>query len=82
MNIKTLKDIPPWQWPENAGKMFLDVLLYDQAHESDRLLAAELAGDSTVISDELADALLSILCNPREPDGLRDQAAGLRRRAL
>ena len=75
MNIKILKDIPPWQWPENAGKMFLDVLLDDQAHESDRLLAAELAGDSTVISDDLADALLSILCNPREPDGLRGQAA-------
>ena len=75
MNIKILKDIPPWQWPKNAGKMFLDVLHDDQAHGSDRLLAAELAGDSTVISDELADALLSILCNGREPDGLRGQAA-------
>ncbi len=75
MNIKTLKDIPPWQWPKNAGKMFLDVLHDDQAHGSDRLLAAELAGDSTVINDELADTLLSILCNPREPDALRGQAA-------
>lgn len=75
MNIKTLKDIPPWQWPRNAGKMCLDVLRDDQAHGSDRLLAAELAADSTVINDELADALLSILRNPRESDALRGQAA-------
>jgi hypothetical protein len=75
MNIKTLKEFPPWQWPKNAGKMFLDVLQDDQAHGSDRLLAAELAGDFTVINDKLADALLSILFNPREPDGLRGQAA-------
>lgn len=75
MNIKTLKDIPPWQWPEKAGNMFLDVLHDDQARGSDRLLAAELAGDSTVINDDLADALLSILSNPREPDGIRGQAA-------
>jgi len=75
MNIKTFKDIPPWQWPKSAGKTFLDVLHDDQAHGSDRLLAAELAGDSTVINDDLADALLSILCNPREPDGIRGQAA-------
>jgi len=46
MNIKTLKDIPPWQWPKTAGNMFLDVLHEDQADASDRLLAAELAGDS------------------------------------
>jgi len=75
MNIKNLKDIPPWQWPTDAGQMLLDVLQDDQAPGSDRLLVAELAGDFTVINDELADALLSILFNPREPDGLRGQAA-------
>ena len=75
MNIKTLKDIPPWQWPKNAREMCLDVLRDDQADVSDRLLAAELAGDSTVINDELAEALLSILTNPGEPNGLRGQAA-------
>lgn len=75
MNIKTLKDIPPWQWPKNAGQMLRDVLQDEQAPDSDRLLASELAGDSVVINDNLADALLSILCNPREPDPLRGQAA-------
>jgi hypothetical protein len=75
MDFKTLKEMPPWEWPENAGKVFLDVLKDEQADGSDRQLAAELAGDSTVISDELAVALLSILCNSREPDALRGQAA-------
>ena len=75
MNINTLKDIPPWQWPKNAGRIILDALRNDQAGVSDRLLAAELGGDSTVINDELADALLSILRNPRESDSLRGQAA-------
>jgi hypothetical protein len=75
MNIRTLKEMPPWEWPENAGKVFLDVLRDDQADGSDRLLAAELAGDLTVFGDELAVTLLSILCNRREPDALRGQAA-------
>jgi hypothetical protein len=75
MDIRTFKEMPPWEWPENAGKVFLDVLRDDQADGSDRLLAAELAGDFAVISDELAVALLSILCNSREPDALRGQAA-------
>jgi len=75
MNIKELKEIPPWDWPENAGRIFLELLRDHQADGSDRLLAAELAGDFTVIDDELAGALLSILCNSREPDDLRGQAA-------
>ena len=61
MDLKTLKDTPPWEWPEGAGKMFLEILRDGQADQSDRLLATELAGDFTVISDELVDALLSIL---------------------
>ena len=75
MDIKILKDMPPWDWPSTADKMFHEVLLDDQAEASDRLLAAHLAGDSTVINDELADALLSILCADRETDELRGQAA-------
>jgi hypothetical protein len=71
----TLKDIPPWEWPPNADKVILEVLDDDRADGSERFLAVELAGDSTVICDELADALLSILGNEREPDDLRGQAA-------
>jgi len=75
MHLKTLKDTPPWEWPENAGEMFLETLRDDRADKSDRLLAAELAGDFTVINDKLADALLSILCNGDESEKLRGKAA-------
>ncbi len=75
MDLKTLKDTPPWEWPEGVGKMFLGILRDDQAEGSDRLLAAELAGDFTVINDELVGALLSILRSGVEPEELRCQAA-------
>lgn len=35
MNIKTLVDIPPWQWPNNADEIILGVLRNDQADASD-----------------------------------------------
>jgi hypothetical protein len=75
MNLKTLRDTPPWEWPTNAGKTFLGILRDRQADASDRLLAADLAGDFIVIDDALADALLSILGNAAEPEELRAQAA-------
>lgn len=75
MDLKTLKDKPPWDWPEGTGKMFLGILGDDQADESDRFLAAELAGDFTVINDELAHALLSIVCSGHEAENLRGRAA-------
>ena len=74
MNLKSLQDTPPWEWPEGSGTMFLGILRDEQADESERLLATELAGDSTVVNDELADALLAIVCNGDEPEDLRAQA--------
>lgn len=73
--MKALADIPPWDWPEDAGQTFLDILRDDQAAAADRLLAAELAGDFTVIDDELVDALLSLLCRRDEAAALRGAAA-------
>ena len=75
MDLKTMKDAPPWDWPEGAGEMFLAILRDDQADESDRLVAAELAGDFTAINDRLADALLSIVRSGEEPEQLRAKAA-------
>jgi hypothetical protein len=75
MDLKTLMDIPPWEWPEDADKMFLGILGDDQADESDRLLAAELAGDFTVIDDELAEALLSMIRSSDETEELRGKAS-------
>jgi uncharacterized protein (UPF0147 family) len=75
MNLKTLKETPPWDWPQGMGKELLDVLRDQKAEESERLLAAELAGDFTVINDELVDALLATLANSASSIELRSQSA-------
>jgi hypothetical protein len=75
MDLKTLLDTPPWDWPRDAGWTLRKILVDHQASESDRLIAAELVGDSTVINDELADALLMVVCSADEPDELRARAA-------
>ena len=75
MDLKIFIDIPPWEWPEDADKIFLETLRDDQADESERLLAAELAGDFTVINDELADELLVMVSGGEDSDSLRARAA-------
>jgi len=75
LDLETLIDTPPWDWPSDAGKMFQDILNDRLAPEPDRLIAAELAGDSTVINDDLADALMAIVRDAEEPDKLRARAA-------
>jgi hypothetical protein len=74
MDLKTLLDAPPWDWPRDAGRMFWRILVDQRANESDRLVAAELAGDFTVINDDLADTLLTIAGSPDEPEQLRARA--------
>jgi hypothetical protein len=75
MNIEALLDVPPWEWPRGAGSAFHKVLIDRQAKASDRLAAAELAGDLTVMNDDLATALLAILHSADEPEELRAKAA-------
>ena len=75
MDLKTLQDTPPWDWPRDAGKMFQEILIDHQANETDRVIAAELAGDLTVINDELADALMAVVRRTDEPEQLRAAAA-------
>lgn len=75
MDLKTLIDTPPWDWPTEAGKMFQEILNDGQAPESDRLVAAELAGDSTVMDDDLADVLMAIIRRADEPEKLRARVA-------
>jgi hypothetical protein len=75
MDIKTLQDIPPWDWPRDAGKRLKEVLIDHRANESDRLVAAELAGDVVAMSDDLADSLMAIIRSAEEPEGLRARAA-------
>jgi hypothetical protein len=75
MNLKRLQATPPWDWPEDAGKIFEKTLLDPGAKESDRLAAAELAGEIVAINDELAAALLKTVANSSDPVALRAQAA-------
>ncbi len=75
MDIKTLMDMPSWEWPEGTDKVLLGLLRDRNADPSDRLAAAELAGDLTVIDDDLADGLLSVVKNDNEPEQLRATAA-------
>ena len=75
MKLTTLEKMAPWDWPVDAGTTILQTLEDDQADASERLLAAQLAGDLTVFNDELAHALLAILQRSSEPDELRGQAA-------
>ncbi|MBC8394407.1 MAG: aerolysin family beta-barrel pore-forming toxin [Deltaproteobacteria bacterium] len=73
MDLKIIEETPPWEWPEDTNKFFLDILRNNQAEETDRLLAAELTGDFTVINDELVDILLSILQNGNESNKTREE---------
>ncbi|HEY6392750.1 MAG TPA: hypothetical protein VIX89_15830 [Bryobacteraceae bacterium] len=75
MDLKTLLDTPPWEWPSDAARTFRNALIDRRANAGDRLIAARLAGDFTVISDDLADALMAIVRNAEEPEELRARAA-------
>jgi hypothetical protein len=75
MSISDLKDVPPWEWPPNAAETILEILGDQNASDSDRHLAAGMAGDATIVNDRLADALLVIIGNNDEPDELRGRAA-------
>jgi hypothetical protein len=75
MDLKLLRDTPPWDWPDDTGELLLAVLRDPRSARAERLLAAELAGDSTVINDELAETLISIVGRDGEPEDLRGQAA-------
>jgi hypothetical protein len=75
MDLNILLDTPPWEWPKDAGRTFRKVLKDRLAKPSDRLIAAELAGDFTVIDNDLANVLLNVLRDSTEPDDLRAQAA-------
>jgi hypothetical protein len=75
MDLQSLKDTPPWEWPEDAGKTLLATLRDRGQGGRQRLVAAKLAGEFSVIDDALAAALLEIVGRADEAEDLRGQAA-------
>ncbi len=71
MTLKFLENNPPWDWPENADQIILKVLQNPSATSEDRLLAAEMAGDSVVVNKALIDALLEIINSADEAEEFR-----------
>jgi hypothetical protein len=75
MDLKALKNTPPWDWPGDTAEKLASVLRDEQAAEPDRVLATEMAGDFTVVNDELVQALLAVLRSCDESEGVRGRAA-------
>src|SRR6202043_2627615 len=75
VDLRALADTPPWDWPRDIGKIYHQILTDNKANESDRLIAAELAGDFTVIDNELSDALMGIVSSADQSVQLRAAAA-------
>lgn len=75
MDLEFLQDTPPWDWPADAGRTILQTLRDRKAEDPARLVAAHLAGDLTVVDDEIASALLAVARDSDETEALRSTAA-------
>ena len=75
MNLEEIYETAPWDWPEETDEIFFDILDDPNSDPAQRLLAAEMAGNSVVANDKLAQALLAIVENSEEAKELRSQAA-------
>jgi hypothetical protein len=75
VDISTLSDTPPWEWPETARETVLSALRDPTAAAADRLTAARLAGENVVMDDDVAEQLLSIVRDPADAADLRARAA-------
>jgi hypothetical protein len=74
MDLTTLDNTPPWEWPEGTDKFLVTILRDTKADPGERLLAADMAGEYSVINDDLASALLAIACQATEEERLRCEA--------
>lgn len=75
MKMDQLAAIPSWEWPSDADRQVLAVLENREAPAADRLLAAELAGNISIMNEEMAKGLVGILQNQDETTELRGKCA-------
>ncbi len=75
MDLKTLEETPKRDWPVDAHEIILKVLRDPKAKETERMIAAKLAGEHEAFDETLAARLLEIFQDDRESDELRSAAA-------
>lgn len=75
MDFTTLAETPPWEWPPEADRRLFEAVRDSNLDSRQRLTAIELAGNETVVNDEMVEALLALVRDPTEHEGLRWQAA-------
>ena len=75
MSFHHLRDMPSWEWPENAPDLLLTGLLDPRTSDVDLQLATSLASELLVMDDRLADALLHLVQSPGRSDDARGAAA-------
>ncbi len=75
MKMEVLARLGPANWPPDAAEDVLATLRDRTASPSERLLAAEIAGNVVLMNDRLAEELLRIFADAEEPEDLRGSAA-------
>ncbi|MEX2126299.1 MAG: hypothetical protein WD795_20570 [Woeseia sp.] len=75
MDLTTLEAMSPWDWPTDTKDALLGALRSEGGDETDRRLAAELAGEFVMMDDEIVDALLAVVSATDESETLRGNAA-------
>ncbi len=73
--LALLETNEPWNWPTDAGEQLLQLITEAALSEEERLLAVRLAGETLVMDDAIASALLALLGDGDQPEDLRGQAA-------
>ncbi len=73
--LKQLTDTPRWDWPRGTRPGLLRILRDPDAGERKRLLATGLAVHCGAGDDELASALLKVVCDAAASEELRGKAA-------
>ena len=75
VDLTILEVTEPWEWPSDGGEAVLKRLRDNQADEAERLLAAELAGEIVIVSQDLTKALTAVVADRGASDELRGRAA-------
>ncbi|MDH4318855.1 MAG: hypothetical protein OEV64_10730 [Desulfobulbaceae bacterium] len=75
MDLHFLKNLPPWEFPEEIQDILLSVLNDPATKTTDKLLAVELAGSAGFLTLPLAKGLITLVDDECEDVELRSMAA-------